>query len=191
MAKYDGRQKVINRINARLKSYGLSSNEMSFIIDELTDIEGVYQVKDRSTISIDPEKWVVDSEFIEAALEKQVKTVKVLRAEAKAELEAKSTGGGEEVTPEAIQARVEGHIYTEAALDEVKDKYYELMPNKEAINAADIKSDKLKKDIYDDMTEFGKLVHKKDTDALTYKRRILENLEKLKARDQNKKGRGI
>ena len=190
MAKYDDRQKVINRINARLKSYGLSSNEMSFVIDELTDIEGVYKVKDHNTISIDPEKWVIDSEFIEAALEKQVKTVKTLRAEAKAELEAKSTSG-EEVTPEAIQARVEGHIYPEAALDEVKGKYYELMDNKEAINAAELKSDPLKKKIFDDMTEFGKLVRRKDTDALTYKSRIIDNLKKLEKKKKNKKGRGI
>lgn len=191
MAKISDRQRLINRINARLKAYGLSSNEMSFVIDELTDIEGVYRTKKGkgSSISIDPKKWVVDSEFITDALENQVKTVKVLRAEAKAELEAMKKS--EDITPEAIQARVESHIYTEAALDEIKEKYYDLMPNIEAINPAELKSDKLKKELFEDMSEFGKLVRKKDTDALTYKRRILENLEKLKARDNQKEGRGI
>ena len=181
MAKLDDRQKLINKINARLRSYKLTPDQLKIVQSDLSSIEGVYPTK--KGIAIEKKAWTMSSPDIEAALAYKVKTQKERRQEAAAELRA--IGGKEAATPEAIHAKMTNKIYGESLFQEVYDKYYDLMPNQEEINPADLREDTLKQQLYDDMRAFGKLVRDRDDDAkaLELKASILEEIAAIKERD--------
>lgn len=185
MAKLSDRQKLINRINARLRSYNMTPEQLEIVQKDLSSIEGVYQTK--KGISIDKTAWTMNGPDIEKALEYKVKTQKERREEAIQEL--KAVGGAEAVTPEAVDAKMSGKLYTESLFQDVYDDYYEIMPHKEEINPAELKEDPLKSKLYDDMVEFGGLVRRRDDDskALELKASILEQIVAIKERDDNEK----
>lgn len=187
MAKLSDRQKLINKINARLRSYKLKSDTLEVIQKELSSIEGVYATK--KGISIDETKWKMNSADIAAALDFKVKTQKEIRKEVIDEIRA--VGGKEAVTVEAVNAKMATKIYTENIFQESRDAYYEVMPNKEKINPAKLKEDPLKSKLYDDMKAFGSLVNTRtdDSKALELKASIIAQVAAIKERDKNAKNK--
>lgn len=182
MAKLSDRQKLINKINARLRSYKMTPEQLKILQSDLSSIEGVYPTK--KGIAIDKTAWTMNGPDIEAALAYKVKTQKERRKEAAAELRA--TGGKEAATPEAIHAKMASKLYTESLFQDVYDQYYDIMPNQEEINPADLIEDKAMWDLYQDMRAFGKLVRDRDNDskALELKTSILNRITEIKERDK-------
>lgn len=187
MAKYDDRQKLINKINARLRSYNLTEDNLKVLQKELSSIEGVYPTK--KGISISETAWKMNSPDIESALEFKVKTQKEIRKDVIDELRA--VGGKEAVTPEAVNKKLNTKLYTDSIFQDVHDAYYEVMPNKEAINPAKLKEDTLKQKLYDDMKKFGSLVNTRvdDAKALELKASIIKQVAVIKERDKNEKSK--
>lgn len=185
MAKYDDRQKLINKINARLKAYGLTEKDLKVIQKNVSSIDGVYPTK--KGISIDETTWKMKSAEIKGSLEDKIKTFKERRKEARDEIAA--VKGKKAATPEAISAKMAGNLYTESIFDDAKDAYYDIMPNKEKINPAKLKEDPLKQKLYNDMKAFGSLVNTRadDTKALKLKASIIEQVAAIKERDKNAK----
>lgn len=181
----DERQKLINKINARIRSYGLTEDNLKTVQSNVSSINGVYPTK--KGISIDETTWTMESAEIKRSLENKIKTFKDRRKVAKDEIVA--VKGKKAATPEAISAKMAGNLYTESIFDDVYDAYYDVMPNKEAINPAKLKEDPLKKKLYDDMKVFGSYVRnrKNDSEALKLKSSILSQVAAIKERDDNEK----
>lgn len=185
MAKLSDRQKLINKINARLRSYKLTPNDLKAVQENVSSVNGVYPTK--SGISIDKITWTMDSENIINSLEDKITTLKDRMKEARNEIVV--TRGKEAATPEAIHAKMVGNLYTESIFDEAYSEYYDVMPNKESINPAKLKEDPLKSKLYDDMKEFGSLVRHRNNDSKTLelKASIISQVAAIKERDKNAK----
>ena len=181
----DERQKLINKINARIRSYGLTEKDLKTVQSNVTSINGVYPTK--KGISIDETTWTMESAKIKGSLEDKIKTFKERRKEAKDEIVA--VKGKKAATPEAINAKMAGNLYTESIFDDAYDAYYDVMPNKEAINPAKLKEDPLKSKLYDDMKTFGSLVRHRNNDSKTLelKASIINQVAAIKERDKNEK----